>query len=417
MAYWATPLDSPEFGERGDLRSNLAEADAERARTDPVEQQLLRGAVHQQDLLVAIGRDDAGGDRFEHGLGERPPVLQLMIGADQGLGLLFDLRGHAVERAVEQAHLVGRVAPRHAHREIAAADPASGVDQLVERLDLAIGEAQRQPDEEPDQGERQDPQRRIDAQLQQPCALGELFVGAHDILRALALAEGEQVRYPGGVEIHAGAAVDRGDGLDLVGAGVDHDRLAGVEPAHRLGRNALAGRIAARIDDGERAQLAILALLDDRQFVEPAIVDLVGIELRKARTGERFGRKERAHVARHRRGFLADVALDLLVIAARELVGVLEQAARIVGEPEFDPRLEQPRGEDHHQQRRNRRDHRKQEHQLDMHAARAATALGRALQGEPASEQDQKRHRRHEDPDQQRRSDVGRQQLAAFGLA
>src|SRR3546814_17643723 len=63
---------------------------------------------------------------------------------------------------------------------------------------------------------------------------------------------------------------------------------------------------------------------------------------------------------------VADVELRRLVLAARHLVGVLDQAGRIVREPELDAGLEQPRGEDHHQQRRDRGDQRSEEHTSEL---------------------------------------------------
>jgi hypothetical protein len=84
------------------------------------------------------------------------------------------------------------------------------------------------------------------------------------------------------------------------------------------------------------SQLAVLALLDDRRFVEPPVDHLIGIELGEAWRGDRFLRQYPAQIARHGHGLVADVALRLLVIAARQLVGVLEQAARAVREPELD---------------------------------------------------------------------------------
>ena len=65
--------------------------------------------------------------------------------------LSLDLRGHGIERAVEQSDLVRASAAGHAHGIVAAADLARGVDQLCQRFHLPVGKAQGQPNEDADQ--------------------------------------------------------------------------------------------------------------------------------------------------------------------------------------------------------------------------------------------------------------------------
>ena len=105
-AFPAFEQDPGKFGREGFERL----ADEAFGQSLMRQQRLCRG-VHQRHPRIRVDRDDPGGDGFEHGFGEGAAVVDLAVGADEGLGLLFELRGHAVEGAVEEADLVRPGAP------------------------------------------------------------------------------------------------------------------------------------------------------------------------------------------------------------------------------------------------------------------------------------------------------------------
>ena len=109
-------------------------------------EQGLGRAVEQQDAVLRIDRDDAGGDARQHRLDEGAAGVELGVGGAQRVGLLLEPPGHPVERGRQRLHLVLGLGDRHARREIAGLDPPGGVDQLADRPDQAVGEPQRGQD-------------------------------------------------------------------------------------------------------------------------------------------------------------------------------------------------------------------------------------------------------------------------------
>jgi hypothetical protein len=62
--------------------------------------------VRQDDAPLLVEADDPGRDAREHGLGEAPPRVELLIGVDQLAALVLQLQRHAVEGAAEDGDLV-----------------------------------------------------------------------------------------------------------------------------------------------------------------------------------------------------------------------------------------------------------------------------------------------------------------------
>ena len=86
---------------------------AERFRLG-VADQLLRRAVEDADLAVAIDADDAGAGRRQHRLGETSPAVDDFAGADQVVALGAQFVGHLVEGLAE----LGEIALRSQHRHL-----------------------------------------------------------------------------------------------------------------------------------------------------------------------------------------------------------------------------------------------------------------------------------------------------------
>ncbi len=102
---------------------------------------------------------------LQHRLDERAAFGELPVGADERRGLLFDLPGHAIEGAVEQADFVGSGATLDPQGIIAAADLARRGDEVGQRMHLPIGKSQGEPHGEPDEREREREQGDVELQL------------------------------------------------------------------------------------------------------------------------------------------------------------------------------------------------------------------------------------------------------------
>ena len=162
---------------------------------------------------------------------------------------------------------------------------------------------------------------------------------------------------------------------------------------------------------------AILVERDERRFAQIAVGDLARERAREARVIERDGGEIVREVARHRADFADDALLVLLDIGLGDAIRVDEHHPRLVREPELHPVLEQDRGEDHDEQRRHGGDHRKQRDKPDVKTPPPAHA-GAACpsQRDPAREQDEQAHQRHEVDDEQERHDRRRQQVLRGAL-
>ncbi len=135
------------------------------------------------------------------------------------------------------------------------------------------------------------------------------------------------------VEEDLGLMVDRGDGLDAIGLCGDDHLFAAAQTIERIRGDAVGSGVAVGIDDRGHAETSVGFLLHDRADVELPIDQLQRVLLLKLRTGQRQPLHEEAHIPGHRAGFQIDVALVFVVIAAGQLVGVLEDPALVVGEP------------------------------------------------------------------------------------
>ena len=217
-----------------------------------------------------------------------------------------------------------------------------GSDEVGERFDLAVGEAQREPHRNPEQAERDEEQRQVKAQLQGARALGQAAVIVRHRLRAFERLEEDRFRIARGVEEYLVGQVDRRQRLDPVFGSVDDEAVAIAQRAHRFAaetaRFAALGQVVGR--DG--ADCSVLDTLQDRGLVNLAAAHLVVHELDEFLAGERRRAavlEIEPQIARHRGRLVGDFELVLLVIFLRQLVGIAHQPLRIVRNPEIDARL------------------------------------------------------------------------------
>ncbi len=211
-------------------------------------------------------------------------------------------------------------------------------------------------------------------------------------------AEGRRLRIARGVEIDPRLAVDRRHRLDPFGAAANRNLFsAGKLFIGILGEGSRIACLAQPIDH-RSAHGVVGHRLEDGAFDNIARFGLVLVDERKVGIGYLNARKDGAHVHCHRDRFIAEIELVFLVISFRELVGIFHQSARIVRKPEIDARLEQKSGEPRHQQRRDRCDHRKEEHQSDMKPRGTA---GSAPQRDPPPGKHEQRHGGNQRTDQQ----------------
>ena len=92
-------------------------------------------------------------------------VSSWVLAAAKRAGLLLEPPGHPVEGGRQRLDLVLGVGDRHSRREVALLDPPCGVDQLADRTHQPVGDLQRGQDREPDDDQRAEQQRGIEAQL------------------------------------------------------------------------------------------------------------------------------------------------------------------------------------------------------------------------------------------------------------
>jgi hypothetical protein len=250
------------------LGRDLAELEPYRRRPGAIEQQVLRRAIHQHDLPLQVDRDDARGDRLQHRLDERAALGELAISADQRIGLALDLHGHAVERAVEQADLVGPGTPADAKRVVPGAHLARHGDELGERLDLAVGEAEREPDREADKEEREAEQREVELQLLDPRLRPKSSLA---FSRSRARCTGRTT-----ARWNCACCRDRGGWRDRAGSRASIRFSVAVtttsSPARK--RFSTSGEARSRVmflvgvDDCDNVELAVWRLLKDRAFIQ-----------------------------------------------------------------------------------------------------------------------------------------------------
>ena len=283
--------------------------------------------------------------------------------------------------------------------------------QLGQRLDLAVGEAQRKPHCEANQCERNEEQRQIEPQLQRARPFGQFVIGGRDRARRLPAAERACFRIARSIEIDPGGAIDRCDRFDPLGAAAHRHLFAARQPLQRVLREGarVAGFIEAIDDCG--AHRAIGHRLQNGALDHIARFGLILIDERKIGICHFDPAEDGAHVHRHRDRLIAEIELVFLVISLCQLVGILHQPARIVREPEVHPRLEQEGSEARDQQRRHRRNQREEEHQPDMQPRRAP---GSTLQRHAPARQHQQRHGGNKRADKQT-CDLARWQQCTIG--
>ena len=141
----------PRLDQHRDLRDHGIKGFGMLAPLPSFEKHVLRRCIHQQHAAFAVDGDDTGAYGLQHCLDEAAPFLEFLVRTDQSVGLLFKLGSHAVERAVEQADFVSAGPPFDTQREVTRAYLASRRNEVGQRLYLAVGKSQSEPDGEPHQ--------------------------------------------------------------------------------------------------------------------------------------------------------------------------------------------------------------------------------------------------------------------------
>ena len=149
--------------------------------------QMLVDAVRGSgDCTLTGARDVATSTAI--GLDAGATHLKLRIGGNKCLRLAFELLSHAIECAVEEAHVV-RPGPPFDPHEIASPDPARRPDELSQRLDLPIGKSQRKPYRKANEKKTDEEKREVEAKLYLTGAICQLVVTARHCESVSPLAE------------------------------------------------------------------------------------------------------------------------------------------------------------------------------------------------------------------------------------
>ena len=244
--------------------------------------------------------------------------------------------------------------------------------------------------------------------MQRAGTVGQRAIGFDHLSRLLPLAERRRFRSARIVEEDAAFRIDRAERGD-----------AGLIAGHRHGfafvklvdeGRCQARRLVAFLQAEQRggAEAAIGKPLKDRAFGDLPALHLEAVEIDEPFVRQAAPFEKEPHVAGHGDGFVRHLLLVLFVIAAREIVRVLHQPARIGREPEVDAGLKQERREPGHQQRRDRGDQGEEEHQAHMKAGGAA---GGAADRQPSAVEHQERHRGNEAANQKERHMLRRKHL------
>src|SRR5207248_8790669 len=108
--------------------------------------QMERRAIDERNAAERINSDDSCTDAGEHRLGETAAFVELLIGRDELVTLLLELRGHAIEGACKGLEIARPPDSRDFGIEITTRNAAGGIEQAHNGRDDPVGEPQTQPD-------------------------------------------------------------------------------------------------------------------------------------------------------------------------------------------------------------------------------------------------------------------------------
>ena len=358
-------------------------------------QKLRCRAVGQVDASLPIEADDPGGDAGKDGLRETPAFVELAIGLDEAAPLAFELAGHAVEGAIQDADLVAGNVGVDTCREVAVAHPLGRRDQVADGAHKLGGQCQPQPHRRQKQQKRHHHEDHDEGDLRAFAPFFQALVLGDRALRAF-----DVIHHPGFDEtphqqegIDVAVELDQGPHAVVLLVDEDHDLAqAGLFQIGRGDQVEIQGK--AQLRTHPYAAVAV----HHPGFRQRTECRLSRQDLREAPLVAGQDRRFAVEVGGHGEGIGADVLLVLVQVGGGHHVRGFERRAHPFAEPGLNAEVEEQAGEYRDDDGRRHRHQAEQHHQPDVHArpGETAPALGPYLDKLP----------RHHQAQQQQQDDV-----------